>query len=66
MANLDSTISAGVAGTAATAVTQSALPPSGEPVALTIFRLLLPTIVSIITYFLHSKMNDKKNQNNQS
>lgn len=60
MQNLDSAISAGVAGTAATGATIAALPPVGEPLVVTIIRLLLPSIVSVITYFLHSKMSNKQ------
>jgi hypothetical protein len=61
MQNLDSAISAGVAGTAASGAVITALPTQPEPLAITIIRLLLPSVVSIITYFLHSKVSKKRN-----
>jgi hypothetical protein len=65
MQNLDSVISAGVAGTAGTGAITAVIPPTvNEPILITVFRLLLPSIVSIVTYFLHSKLKEKNSNNN--
>ena len=64
MKNLDSLISAGVAGTTTAGLSNQIIPPLNEPIVITVIRLLLPSIVSVITYFLHSKIKDKNNSNN--